>query len=299
MENINFILVEATRQQLLNKSKKADNYKDTSKGRNRWERRNKSRIATTVAQYNNINMDDFFKKDILTVGIQVFGETSNYVVTMKFDGALQEIAKQIRLNQKGKLEFKFILQSLIRMFNSDNVYIRCTCPDNKYRMAYHQTRNNYIVGQPENRPSNKTNPNDTKGAGCKHILLVLGNLDWLMKVASVINNYIHYCEDHMERNYADYIFPKLYGMPYNKAVQLGLFDNENGDLDTDSDTIDISNRYGRTRTQFKPGNPWRFQKKPKEQDNKLDLDFNDDNKNNNTTNLHINDQNNDDELDSE
>ena len=55
------LLLELNRGQLINKSKSSDNYKDTSKGRNRWERRNKSKIATRVDQYNKIDMNSFFK----------------------------------------------------------------------------------------------------------------------------------------------------------------------------------------------------------------------------------------------
>ena len=38
-------------------------------------------------------MNTFFKKDILTVGIQVRGETNNYVVKIKFSGILEELRK--------------------------------------------------------------------------------------------------------------------------------------------------------------------------------------------------------------
>lgn len=124
------------------------------------------------------------------------------------------------------------------------------CADWKYRQAYHATRGGYNSGNPEIRASDITNPRDSKGAGCKHVNLVLGNIDWIMKIASVINNYIHYMEDHFERKYADLIFPKLYGMPYQKAIQLNLFDTDDN-LSDDEDEIKLSNRYGRERTKFR------------------------------------------------
>lgn len=124
------------------------------------------------------------------------------------------------------------------------------CADWKYRQAYHATRGGYNSGTPEIRASDITNPRDSKGAGCKHVNLVLGNIDWIMKIASVINNYIHYMEDHFERKYADLIFPKLYGMPYQKAIQLNLFDTDDN-LSDDEDEIKLSNRYGRERTKFR------------------------------------------------
>lgn len=133
------------------------------------------------------------------------------------------------------------------------------CEDWQYRHAYWATQNNYNSGSPEIRVSDITNPNDTKGSGCKHIMLVLSNMDWIMKVCSVINNYIKYARQFMQRLYADYIFPQIYGMKYDKAVQLSLFDTD--DFDSSPLTLDDANRLGRKSGQFKTGNPFRFKKK--------------------------------------
>lgn len=227
------LLLEKTRQELINKSKNADNYKDQSKGKNRYERRLKSRIANSVAQYNKIDMDAFFKRDILTVGIDVQGETDNYVVTMRFNGVLKEIQRDVKDNND-KLEFKIIARAMSRVYNSGDVRLHCTCPDWKYRQAYWADKGGYGT-QYEPRPSDITNPKDSKGGGCKHSLLVMSNLDWMMKVSSVINNYIKYCQNNLQNNYATYMFPKIYGMPYNKAVQLSLFDT--GLLPSDQETL--------------------------------------------------------------
>jgi hypothetical protein len=244
------LLLELNRNQLINKSKASDNYKNTSKGKNRWERRTRSRIANTVRQYNKIDMNDFFKNDILRVGIEVFGETNTYIVTVRYSGVLKEIANQIRLNND-KLEFKCILIALQKVFNSDDVYVSCSCPDRQYRQSYYATKDNYNSGPKELRPSDITNPNNTKGGGCKHVNLILSNVDWIMKVVSVINNYIHYMEENMQRQYADIIYPKLFNKQYTKDVQLDLFDT--GDQLKDSEEeITLSNRYGRDRGKFKP-----------------------------------------------
>jgi hypothetical protein len=244
------LLLELNRGQLINKSKASDKY--SSKGRenqNRWTRRNKSKIAQRVDQYNKIDMNDFFKKDELKVGINVFGETDDYIVLIRYNGVLREIQEQIKRNNN-KLEFKCVLIALQRIFNQGNVFVSCSCGDFRYRIAYNATKGGYNSGQPELRSSNITNPSDTKGAGCKHINLVLGNIDWIMKVASVINNYIHYMKDNYERKYADLIFPKIFGIPYQKAVQLNLFDTDD-ELASNSDEIKLSNKYGRERTLFR------------------------------------------------
>ena len=72
-----------------------------------------------------------------------------------------------------------------------------------------------------------------------------------MKIASVINNYIHYMEEHYQRLYADVIFPRLFGMPYQRAVQLSLLDDNTNNLDNSEKELKLSNRYGRERTRFK------------------------------------------------
>lgn len=243
------LLLELNRSQLINKSKKSDNYKSAGfEHMNRWTRRNKSKIATRVDQYNKIDMNDLFKNDELKVGINVIGETHEYVVLIRYNGVVKEIANQIKRNNN-KLEFKCILIALQRVFNAGNVFVSCSCPDWKYRQAYNASRGGYNSGPLEVRASDITNPEDSKGAGCKHVNLVLGNVDWIMKVASIINNYIHYMETNYQRKYADIIFPKLFGIPYDKAVQLNLFDTDDT-LADDEKEISLSNRFGRERTRF-------------------------------------------------
>lgn len=281
------ILTEASRQQLLNKSKNSDSYKDPSKG-NRYTRRTKSKIAASVRDYNNLDMNALFKGDILEFSIPVKGETSDYEVKIIFENILDAIQEEIK-RSNNKLEFRSILRALIKVFNSEDVYVNCNCGDFKFRQAYWATKGRYNSGTPQ--PSNGkgiANPNDTKGAGCKHVNLCLANVDWLMKVASVINNYVHYAKDYMENNYALYIFPKLFGVDYNKAIQLTLDDfDANGNLKTDLETdpkiINIANEIGRRRTQYKKApepsvNP-RYQRPKKEEpeSNELELEFDNDN----------------------
>ena len=278
------LLDEAKRQDLINKSKNADSYspKNQSKGKNRWERRRYSSISTSVKEYNDINMDAFFKGDILEFGIKVHGETDDYVVTVTFEGILKELQREVKGNNN-VLNFKCVLRALMMCFNNQDVYVSCQCPDFKYRFSYEATMNQYNSGAPETRPAKITNPNDTKGAGCKHILLVLANMDWMMKIASVINNYIRYSKDYLQRNYADYIFPVVYGVPYKKAVQLSIFDKEDiyGDaiLPTDQKTIDdviATSLHGRDeKGKFNSENQFKFQSKDKKEDDLIDFEKDD------------------------
>jgi len=295
-------LLEKTRQELINKSKSGAEYskKNQARGKNRWERRNYSQVANSVRDYNNIDMDAFWKGDVLEFVIKVNGETDNYEVIILFEGILAELRREVQGNNN-KLEFKCVLRALLKVFNTGDVYVSCNCPDFIYRFKYWAARNKYSSAIPDQytnmrplpgpedggRGAAGANDQDTKGSACKHVNLVISNLDWMMKVASVINNYVKWCKENMERNYADYIFPQVYGVPYNKAIQMSLFDdpNDNGLLLSDQDTINkVINKslQGKdTQGKWTKGNQYRFQKKDIDNNNneedpnqlKLDLKF--------------------------
>ena len=62
----------------------------------------------------------------------------------------------------------------------------------------------------------------------------------------------------MEFNYSRFIFPKIYGMTYDKAVQLSIFDyDEKGTvknkLESDESLINLSNALGKIRGRIKKG----------------------------------------------
>ena len=103
--------------------------------------------------------------------------------------------------------------------------------------------------------------------------MVLSNNSWLMKVASVISNYIKYMEKHMPDLYAKIIYPALFDKKYEPMSQYDMEDEiaaqqaEEEPLDTEKDTVDISNKWAATKDKFKPGNQLgiKFAKNPKKQ----------------------------------
>lgn len=238
-------LHEDTRSQLIDKSKASQ------KGRQRFNKRTKSSLSSSVSQYNEIDMNKLFKDNILTVGIKIKGETDDYVVTIKFGGFLDFLNQEVVRND-GVLDLRGITVALVRAFNSDNVYIRCSCPDFYYRFGYWDTVKNIITGTPQNIPSPITNPDNKLGASCKHILLVLSNTSWLVKIASVINNYVKYMERNYKSAYSNVIYPAIYKKKYEEPVQTSIFDKDV--LDTDKETIDISNKQAVDRNRFQQGN---------------------------------------------
>ena len=268
-------LIEDSRAKLLNKAKKGANYKgDKSKGKNRYQRRTHSSVSNNVKNYNKLDMNNLFKNNILDVVIDVKGETDNYQVKIKFANFLDELHSELKRNQI--FNFRTVARALIRSFNGENVYIHCSCPDWRYRMDYFAHVNDIASTEkpddPLDRPSKITNPNDTLGPGCKHTLLVISNNSWLNKVASVIFNYVNYMEKHQHRLYADVIYPAIYEKPYEDDVQLDIFSQDNDELASDENALDISNEYARTKNQFKLGNQSGVQFAPKNDNKQLDID---------------------------
>lgn len=249
------ILNETKRIEFISRSRKGAQYK--SKEGNRWSAKKNIKVANTVKDYNKLNMNSFWKNDLLNFGVKVKGETDEYIVKVEFTNVLNRLQEKVKKNNN-LLELNLIYKSLTEALNSSDVKVNCSCADFNYRFAYWATKHGENEGTAENREAKITNPNDDLGAGCKHILCILNNSDWLHKIASVINNYVAYAKENMEDLYSRFIFPKIYGMPYNKAVQLCMDDyDEKGELKTelksDEATLNLTNALGKVRGRIKKG----------------------------------------------
>lgn len=247
-------LDEATRTQLVAQSRSVGQYKDQSRGKNRFERKKWVKQANSVKAYNRIEMNQLFKQDILQVDIPVVGETDEYTVTVKIEGVVAEIQKNIK-NNNNKFEFRTVIQALTKVFNTTDVYVKCTCDDYKYRFHHHGIMHKISVDDSSKDPGpgkGIANPNDDKGKGCKHILQCLANGNWMMKASSVIVNYCHFLSEKKPDAFLKLVFPKLYGVPADEAEENGLVaDNE--DLETGKDLIDVVNDWARNRGKMQKG----------------------------------------------
>ena len=161
-------------------------------------------------------------------------------------------------------------------FLVDGGVILHNCEDFSYRFGFFASKNDFNSGAPETRPSNITNPNDSLGSACKHVLLVLNNNSWIQRIARVISNYVHYMETHYPKMYADIIYPAIYGEEYQEPAQTSMFDDDT--LDSDSDTLSAANRWRQQSTRFQKGNDSgiRFAKSNRELDNQLPIEENPD-----------------------
>jgi len=244
------LLLEYTRRELAQKSKTSDKYSSRKDGSNRWSRRAFSKISARVINYRKIDMNKLFREDKLQLDIEVSGETNDYIVTIRFNGVIKELQRRLQ-KSKENVTRKDVERSLQFAFNTSDLYVHCTCEDWKYRQSYHATQQNYNAGKPENRSSDKTNPNDTKGAGCKHINLVIANYQWIRPLASVIFNYIEYIKKTMRKHYDKIIAPALYGKGYKAGEEQAILSKEETKLQDDPELLHKSNIYARDKGRFK------------------------------------------------
>lgn len=85
-------LFEDKRTDLISQGRRGEKEKD---GLSRYEKRKNSKVTSSTAELNKIDMQSLFVHDVLTVNVPVHGETDNYLVRMKFGGFLDLLRKRI------------------------------------------------------------------------------------------------------------------------------------------------------------------------------------------------------------
>ena len=202
--------------QILNEKKKSEIISQSQKGKptksygtTRYDRRSKVKIMNTVRNFDNIDMNAVFKSNQLTLKLPIKGETQIYEVTVLFRNICDELKREIRANNNF-LEYKCCYKAIVKAIEHQDIYLHCSCPDWKYRMAFWSTKDRYNAGDAQLVPAKVTNPNNDLGAGCKHVLNALTSLTWASLLAVVLNNYIKYMKEHYEDKYKKLIEPVLY-----------------------------------------------------------------------------------------
>lgn len=105
----------ATRQELINKSLRS------TKGKQRYYRRLFSKIEYPNRALSRVDVNKWFKEDILDADISVQGETDKYTVTISFYGVWE--------NYEGELSRKSIKDAITKAYRTEDIYVYCTCPD--------------------------------------------------------------------------------------------------------------------------------------------------------------------------
>lgn len=175
---------EALAERYIVDSKNAKKYR--TKPGNRYKRRMMIRQNGGNRVWYDIDVNKFIRNDEFTWHIPVIGETDDYTLGFSLKNWLPILRKDIKDSGFSVDTFK---KSLGRAMRTLELKSECDCADYKYRMAYWATRKGDKLGDPENRPSNITNPNDDLGRHCKHGLFCISNRIWLERVGRILFNY--------------------------------------------------------------------------------------------------------------
>lgn len=191
---------------------------------------------------------------------------------MHVDGAERKVVKVERVTLEDTPVYDIQVRDWHNFALDAGVLVH-NCADFTYAgfnyLAVKQDYNSNPIFGKAMQPPTIRNPKDDKGAACKHILRVLSDVSWMMNVARVIYNYIKVSRELMQRNYAEIIFPKVYGRPYKGVVQMSLMDKDDmwGDALLQSDrkeldaVIAAAKRGRDVRGRFSQGNPYAFRKR--------------------------------------
>lgn len=135
---------------------------------------------------DNIDFERILSNDMLVVNERV----GDYVCTVAYSGIIHKLVDVIRKQPRPNVTLQSVIRAVTQSIDDTDVFVDCTCADFKYRYAYWATKYGYKYGTPETRPAKVTNPNDKIGAMCKHLTALLANKRWLVKVASLVNDFI-------------------------------------------------------------------------------------------------------------
>ena len=125
--------------------------------------------------------------DMLVIYVQV----GSYTDIVAYKGVISKLIEIVKKDPMHRVIRRFVVQALNQQVDLTDVYVNCSCPDFRYRYKYWATKFDYLWGEPEKIPAEITNPDDSIGATCKHLASILANKKWLVKAASVVNDFIH------------------------------------------------------------------------------------------------------------
>lgn len=163
-----------------------------TKSRVQSKKRFDKRLNYQVSNFRGCDLQQLFENDIFVFTTPI----KDYVCTIAFPGVFTSLKEVVRstAGDPSKINLQMVIKALRLAFDrTDDVKVRCSCADFKYRFMYWASNNGYLYGPPDQGTEEfpeKTNPDDMLGATCKHLDLLLSNKRWLTKASSVINSFI-------------------------------------------------------------------------------------------------------------
>lgn len=150
------------------------------------ERYNK-RLRYAAMSTPEIDEAKLLEEDLLVIYVQV----GKYTDTIAFAGVLKHFIDVVKKDPKHAVNRRNLVRAMNEQIDLTDVFVNCNCPDWAFRYRFWADKYKYLYGTSEKRPADITNPHDDIGATCKHLAAILSNKKWLVKAASVVNDFIH------------------------------------------------------------------------------------------------------------
>lgn len=144
------------------------------------------RLNYHVKGYSGIDPSELLTKDILVTKVEV----GDYECIVAYKGVLENLAKIVRKQPSHNITLQSVIRAVTQSIDETDILVDCSCDDWKYRFSYVASKHGYKYGKPETRPPNVTNPDDDKGSMCKHLTMLLANKRWLVRLSSIVNDFI-------------------------------------------------------------------------------------------------------------
>lgn len=191
------------------------------------------RLSYHPSSYKEIDIEQLLKKDLLVAKLPV----GDYTCTVAYAGVLSQLSDVLKKQPRPNVTLQSVIRAITQSIDKTDVLVDCTCADFVYRYAYWATKYGYKYGKPETRPTKITNPDDNIGAMCKHLTALLSNKRWLVKVASIVNEYIKAYPDEVREMLGlspDEFIVNVPGRPSSKTGRNTSMLNKDKSKDDDS-----------------------------------------------------------------
>lgn len=137
---------------------------------------------------SNIIIDpEAFINNWLVISTNISGNGSTYLDNISFKNVITNLINICKNDTQHYVNSKLIQKSLKQSLDKNDIYIDCSCPDFKYRYAYHATQGKFKWGTQQHSNGKKIrNPNNDKGSMCKHLYALLHSNVFLNKISDKI-----------------------------------------------------------------------------------------------------------------
>lgn len=191
-----------------------------------------SREASSKRYSVNNNTEFEVRKGNLVITTFV----GDYEQKIELTSFLDRLRNRVNSSQYYIINVDNIRTLLRNCFSDLDLRVNCTCADWQFRIKYRASQHGYVYGEPETRPAVITNPKDTKGSLCKHLIRVLSNYSWLSFLSGVVYRYLKNHVDELAKAFGIPDLEDYFARDYNKKDVSGLKEPRGDEEETVEET---------------------------------------------------------------